>query len=203
MVVGWNWIRSTSSDWFQDERRLFCDISPTALFTVTNLSRHREYCVVLHWYLATCVPPSILSLTYRAAEYTWHARDKNEGQSEQRIVTSISVTSTFMHPITVTTLPTLNPSAVYFHKVIKFGFSVRQFHLESNGKVSCQRTSVFDIRKLYTKVLRGNNIHCFVRCRLKNKPCSKLFVQVVKQQTSQSLRASPFFCIHNLQWLTL
>ena len=47
MVVGWNWIRRTSSDWFDDEWRLFCDFSPAALFTVTHLSRHREYCVVL------------------------------------------------------------------------------------------------------------------------------------------------------------
>ena len=112
VVVGWNWIRRTSSDWFADERRLFCDFFPTALFTVTHLRRHREYCVVLTWYLATCAPPTSLSLTYRAADYTWHARDKNEGQSEQRIVTSISVTCTLMHPITVTTLPTLNPSAL-------------------------------------------------------------------------------------------
>ena len=46
MVVGWNWIRRTSSDWSEDGRRLFCDFSPPALFTVTHLRRHREYCVV-------------------------------------------------------------------------------------------------------------------------------------------------------------
>jgi len=47
MIVGCNRIRRTSSDWFEEERRLFCDFSPTALFTVTHLRRHREYCVVL------------------------------------------------------------------------------------------------------------------------------------------------------------
>jgi hypothetical protein len=47
MAVGWNWIRRTSSEWFEDERRLFYDFFPTALFTVTHLRRHRDYCVVL------------------------------------------------------------------------------------------------------------------------------------------------------------
>jgi hypothetical protein len=152
--------------------------------------------------MATCVPPTSLSLTYRAAGYAWHARDKHEGQSEQRIVTSISVTCTLMHPITVTTLPTLNPL-----QSISISHKIRFRSLASFTRKVMAQSAVKERRILtsenFTRSCCEGVISTPSYVVVLKKSCSKLFVKAIKQQTSQSLRVSLFILMHILHFLVI